>query len=180
MNRYAALLRGITPSNPAMRGEKLRGVFSGLGFESVGSVLGSGNIVFSSAESDCAALESQIQQGLSTELGIGGGTLIRTRGELQALIESDPFSGLTHSRETYLMVTFLKDADNPGLGAEPPPHLADQVKILGYDEQVRAILAVMDNSTPGTPNHMVWLDKTFGKQVTTRTWATVHKIFAKL
>ncbi len=163
-----------------MRGEKLRGVFTGLGFESVGSVLGSGNIVFSAEESDCAALESRIQHGLSGELGIGGGTLIRTRAELQVLIDSDPFAGMTHSRETYLMVTFLKNADNPGLGAEPPPHLAAQVKILGYDAQVRAILAVMDNSTPGTPNHMVWLDKTFGKEVTTRTWATVQKIVAKL
>ncbi|MQY23243.1 hypothetical protein NRB20_63700 [Nocardia sp. RB20] len=163
-----------------MRGEKLRGVFSGLGFESVGSVLGSGNVVFSSAESDCAALESKIQHGLSTELGIGGGTLIRTRAELRALIESDPFSGLTHSRETYLMVTFLKEANHPALGTEPPPALADQVKILGYDERIRAILAVMDNSVPGTPNHMAWLDRTFGKENTTRTWATVQKVFAKL
>ncbi len=163
-----------------MRGEKLRGVFTGLGFESVGSVLGSGNLVFSAEETDCAALESTIQRGLSSELGIGGGTLIRTRAEIQALIESDPFAGMTHSRETYLMVTFLKNADNPGLGAEPPADLAAQVKLRGYDAKVRALLTVMDNSTPGTPNHMVWLDKTFGKEVTTRTWATVQKIYAKL
>lgn len=168
------------PSNPNMRGEKLRGVFSGLGFEAVGSVLASGNLVFSSGETDCAALESRIQQALSSELGIGGGTLVRTRAEVQTLIESDPFAGLTHSRETYLMVTFLKQAGDPGLGA-PPPDLADQVRILGYDAQARAILAVMDNSTPGTPNHMAWLDRSLGKDnVTTRTWATVQKIFAKL
>ncbi len=35
MRRYAALLRGIAPSNPNMTNDKLRGVFEGLGLEGV-------------------------------------------------------------------------------------------------------------------------------------------------
>jgi len=167
------------PSNPNMRGEKLRGVFSGLGFTGVGSVLASGNIVFGSDQTDCAALESEIQQALNAELGIPGGTIIRSQAELQALVDSDPFPGLTHSRETYLMASFLKAVDNPGRQT-PPPQLAELVQIVRYDEPSRAVLAIMDNSSPGTPAHMAWLEKAYGKDITTRTWLTVHKILAKM
>ncbi|MBU3066484.1 DUF1697 domain-containing protein [Nocardia sp. NEAU-G5] len=178
-HRYVALLRGIMPSNPNMRGEKLRGVFSGLGFSDVGSALASGNIVFGSAETDCAALESEIQQALNAELGIAGGTIIRSKQQLQALVDSDPFPGLTHSRETYLMVSFLKSADNVGR-KQPPPELAELVRIVRYDQPARAVLAIMDNSSPSTPAHMAWLEKAYSKDITTRTWLTVHKILAKL
>uniref|UniRef100_UPI002454E791 DUF1697 domain-containing protein n=1 Tax=Nocardia wallacei TaxID=480035 RepID=UPI002454E791 len=138
MHRYAALLRGIMPSNPNMRNEKLRGVFEGLGFDAVGSVLSSGNIVFGSAESDAAALESRIQKALNAELGIGGGTILRGREELRALVDSDPFPGLTHGRGTYLTVTFLKDRTAAAPDALPA-ELAAAVRIVGYDEAAAAV-----------------------------------------
>ncbi|WP_280258649.1 DUF1697 domain-containing protein [Nocardia wallacei] len=179
MHRYAALLRGIMPSNPNMRNEKLRGVFEGLGFDAVGSVLSSGNIVFGSAESDAAALESRIQKALNAELGIGGGTILRGREELRALVDSDPFPGLTHGRGTYLTVTFLKDRTAAAPDALPA-ELAAAVRIVGYDEAAAAVHAVIDNTASTTPNHMAWLESVYGKDITTRTWLTVRKVLAKL
>jgi uncharacterized protein (DUF1697 family) len=181
MNRYAALLRGIMPSNPNMRGEKLRGVFEGLGFESVGSVLASGNIVFSAAETDAPALESRIQQALKAELGIAGGTLVRSSAELHALAVTDPFAGLAHSRGSYLTVTFVKLAA-PVAPPDPPAELGSRVRIAGFDSQIRAVYAIIDNAAAGsTPNLMAWLEKFYGKDnVTTRTWPTVTKVLAKL
>ncbi|MBB5911809.1 uncharacterized protein (DUF1697 family) [Nocardia transvalensis] len=180
MNRYAALLRGIMPSNPNMRNEKLRGVFEGLGFESVGSVLTSGNIVFGSTETDVPALESRIQQALSAELGIGGGTIIRSREELRALVDSDPFPGLTHGRGTYLTTTFLKDRTQGPPPGNLPPELDGVVRIVRYDQEAAALLAVIDNMSSSTPNHMAWLESVYGKDITTRTWLTVGKVLAKL
>ncbi|WP_280275558.1 DUF1697 domain-containing protein [Nocardia wallacei] len=179
MNRYAALLRGIMPSNPNMRNEKLRSVFEGLGFEAVGSVLSSGNVVFGSPESDAAALESRIQKALNAELGIGGGTILRSRAELRALVDSDPFPGLTHGRGTYLTVTFLKDRAAAAPDALPAG-LAPAVRIVGYDEAAAAVLAVIDNTASTTPDHMAWLETVYGKDITTRTWLTVQKVLAKL
>ncbi|AHH16779.1 DUF1697 domain-containing protein [Nocardia nova] len=179
MNRYAAWLRGIMPSNPNMRNEKLRAVFEGLGFEGVGSVLASGNIVFGSAETDTAAMESRIQEALRSELGIGGGTIIRSRGELQALVDSDPFPGLTHGRGTYLTTTFIKSRPDT-LPPEVPASLDAAVRIVGYDRTAAALLAVIDNSVAGTPNHMAWMETVYGKEITTRTWLTVQKVLAKL
>ena len=66
MHRYAALLRGIAPSRPNITNNKLRGVFEGLGYEHVASVLASGNIVFDSELSDVSALEHRIEGALTS------------------------------------------------------------------------------------------------------------------
>lgn len=179
MTRYVALLRGIAPSNPAMTNDKLRGVLEALGTERVSSVLASGNIVFSAPEQDVPALESRVQQALHDTLGIPGGTIVRSLAELRALLDSDPFPGLTHGRGTYLTATFLKD------GATPPTELPEDpdpaVQVVGFDPAARAFLAVTDNSTEGrTPEFMTWLDRTYGKDITTRTWLTVQRIVRRL
>lgn len=178
MTRYAALLRGIMPSNPNMSNEKLRGVFTGLGFESVASVLSSGNIVFATEQTSGAELEERIQQALNAELGIAGGTIIRDQAELRALLDRDPFAGYTHGRETYLTVTFFKDGAHSRV--EMPADTDPRTKVVGYDEQARAFLSIIDNSAPNTPNFMVWLERNYGKNITTRTWLTVQRIVKKM
>ena len=179
MNRYVALLRGIAPALPNNSNVQLRGVIEGLGHERVESVLASGNILFRSEQTDVPRLERTIQEALVADLGIGGGTIIRELGELQALIDSDPFPGLTHGRGSYLVATFLKDgAGSPAdLPADPDPRM----RLVRFDEPARAFLAVIDNSVPGkTPDFMRWLERTHGKDITTRTWLTVQRIATKL
>ncbi|WP_040797587.1 DUF1697 domain-containing protein [Nocardia higoensis] len=177
MRSYAALLRGIMPSNPNMRNEKLRGVFTDLGFEKVASVLSSGNVVFRVTDADPAELEDRIQRALTGQLGIAGGTLLRDYECLRELLDRDPFEGLVHERGSYLTVTFFKNA----IG-DPQPAIPDDplTRVIGYDEPSRALLTVIDNSTPKTPDFMAWLDKTYGKDITTRTWLTVQKVVKKM
>lgn len=177
MNRYAALLRGIMPTNPNMKNDKLRGVFEGLGFEKVATLLSSGNVVFGCADTDVPELEARIQEALNRELGIPGGTIIRSYEELRVLLDRDPFEGLTHERGSYLTVTFFKDPDPQ---VEHPELVDELTRIVGYDKPARAFLTVIDNSTPRTTNFMAWLDKTYGKDITTRTWLTIQKIVKKL
>ncbi|MEV6065465.1 DUF1697 domain-containing protein [Nocardia sp. NPDC052001] len=179
MTSYAAFLRGIMPANPNMKNEKLRAVFEGLGFTKVASLLSSGNIVFESPETDVPELESRIQAALQAELGIGGGTIIRSREQLRELVDSDPFTGLTHCRETYLTVTFVKDT-----AAGPPGALDDTtakaVRVLAFDKPAAAVLSVIDNTDPSTTNFMAWIEKSYGKEITTRTFLTVQKTLKKL
>ncbi|WP_433490661.1 DUF1697 domain-containing protein [Nocardia grenadensis] len=178
MTMYAALLRGIMPSNPNMSNEKLRGVFTGLGFDSVASVLSSGNIVFATEQTGVAELEDRIQVALSAELGIPGGTIIRTEAELRELLDRDPFAGFTHGRGTYLTATFFKKQGEtlPAMPADDDP----LTTIIGYDAAARVFLSVVDNSTPRTPNFMAWLDRAYGKDITTRTWLTVQRVIKKI
>lgn len=179
MTRYVALLRGIAPALPHNSNAELRAVHEGLGLRRVGSVLASGNIVFETDETDVPQLERRIQAALVDQLGIGGGTIIRSLEELRALLERDPFNGLTHGRGTYLVTTFLKDGELAP--TEIPDDPDPKVRVVGFDAPARAFLAVIDNSVPGkTPDFMTWLDRTYGKSITTRAWLTVQRIVRKL
>ncbi len=179
MFRYVALLRGIFPSGANMGNDKLRGVVEGLGFGRVASVLASGNIVFSSVEADASGLEERIETALTRQLGLASRTIVREAATLRALVDSDPFPGLTHGRGTYLTATFLKDAALPlgDLPGQPDP----LTRIVRYDPAARAVLAVTDNTVPGrTPEFMVWLERAHGTNITTRSWLTVQRILTKL
>ncbi|MEC3915222.1 DUF1697 domain-containing protein [Nocardia sp. CDC160] len=178
MHSYAAFLRGIMPSNPNMRSEKLRGVFEGLGFENVSTLLSSGNVVFQTKDTNVPALEAKIQKALNTELGIPGGTLIRTHTQLQNLVASDPFAGLTHCRETYLTVTFVRET--PKTLPTFPADDTNTVKIVRFDPEAAALLSIIDNTNPSTTNFMQVVEKTLGKDITTRTYLTVQKALKKM
>ncbi len=162
-----------------MTNDKLRGVFERLGFSKVASVLSSGNILFGSAAVDVPTLEQRIEEALTHDLGIDSRTIIRAHSELRALLDSGPFPGLTHGPDTYLTATFLKDAATaPDV---TPKHPDPRTQVVRYDRDARVVLAITDNSDPGkTPDFMSWLEKSYGRDITTRTWLTVQRIVKKL
>ncbi len=179
MHQYAALLRGISPSGTNMTNDKLRASVRAARVPRVDSVLASGNIVFRSSEADIPGLEHRIEDALASDLGVASRTIIRTHAELRALLDSDPFPGLTHGRGTYLTATFLKGAatDPDALAVHPE----SRTQVVRHDRAARAILAVTDNSDPGTtPDFMSWLEKVYGKDITTRSWLTVQRVVKKL
>jgi uncharacterized protein (DUF1697 family) len=179
MQRYVALLRGIAPSSRNMTNDKLRGVFEELGFAAVGSVLASGNITFRTSEADVPFLERRIEEALVSRLGVSSRTIIRECSELRELVDSEPFPGLTHQPQTYLTATFVKDAATvPDVW---PREAGQRTRVVRYDTVARAVLAVTDNSVPGDASgFMSWLEKTCGKDITTRSWLTVQRVVKKL
>jgi uncharacterized protein (DUF1697 family) len=155
MTTYVALLRGIMPMNPNMKGEKLKEVFEGLGFKNVHTVIASGNVVFSSAAKDAASLEAKIEKELPKKLGFNSATIIRSRAELEALTRKDPFKGIKDEKPNYLVVTFFKD-------------------------RRKELCTALDLGTNDAPQFMSKLERAHGKALTTRTWKTVNRILAKM
>jgi uncharacterized protein (DUF1697 family) len=177
MTKYVALIRGITPTNPNMSNEKLRGVLEGLGLSNVRSVISSGNILFESLEKNSAKLERMIEKAFNKQLGITGITIVRSREELQELVDHNPFKDSPHNSKTYLTVTFFRS--NPHLEFDLPyrPNGKAYEIIATYDH---VLCSVVDLTAAKTPDMMAWLERRFGKEITTRTWKTVERILAKL
>ena len=173
MTEYVALLRGLGPSNPNMRNEKLRGVFEKLGFANVKTVISSGNVVFESPSRSVRKLEGSIEKAIPEELGFKSTTIIRSRSQLQQLVDKNPFKGMEHSQKSSLNVTFLKHKTK--IDTEFSHKVDDRAyTVLGmYDG---AICSVMDLTSSKTPDLMLRLEKKFGKEITTRTWKTVERI----
>ncbi len=175
--KYAALLRGIAPMNPNMRNDRLRSVLEGLGFKNVQTVISSGNVLFESPSDDPRALESVIEEAWPTKLGFNSTTIVRSQDELQKLVDDDPFKGIDDTPTSRLNVTFLKKPVKTTL--KFPYHTEEKgYAVLGMIDQ--AVFTAIDLSGTKTPDVMAWLEKQFGKEITTRTWKTVHRILTKL
>ena len=173
MTRYVALLRGIAPTNPNMRNDKLRGVFETLGFENLQTVISSGNVLFESPSRSVKQLEERIERVIPQELGFKSTTIIRSKAQIQQLVGKNPFKGMEHSQKSSLNVTFLKKKTSIDIKF---PYKVDNrdYTLLGMFDG--AICSVIDLTSSKTPDLMVWLEKKFGKEITTRTWKTVERI----
>jgi len=168
--KYVAFLRGIGPSNPNMRGAKLKEAAESAGFKNVQTLLASGNVIFESNITDQAKIETKLEQTWPKLLGFNSKTIVRSQEQLKALVKVDPYKGAEHSnRKTYLLVTFFK--------SPPKPEPKDYYKVSGVNAQCN----VLDNSNLGTTDFMAKLDKQFGKDnITSRTWLTVQRVIKKM
>ena len=177
MKSYVALLRGIAPTNPNMRNDRLRGVFAELGFSNVRTVISSGNVLFETDSSAVRALETKVEEALPKRLGFTSTTIIRSRTEIQALVDQDPSGGVDHSSKTNLNVTFLKRKPRPTFRFPYQPEDRDYTILGMYG---RDVCSVIDLTSAKTPDLMRWMEKEFGKEVTTRTFDTVERILRRL
>ncbi len=171
MGEYVALLRGIGPGNPNMRGEKLREFFQGLGFSDVETVISSGNVVFKTPLRDVKALEDKIERAIPEKLGFRSTTIVRSREEITDLVEKDPFKGLQDTPTSRLQVTFLK-----------PPSKTTIESGAGYSVVKSFEMEIcfsVDLTSARTPDVMLKLEKSCGKEITTRSWKTVMRILGR-
>ena len=166
--RYAAFLRGVMPTNARMA--DLRACFEAAGFGDVKTVLGSGNVVFSAAEAAEAALERKAEAAMMKRLGRTFLTLIRPLDALRAHLEADPFAAFRLPAAAKRIVTFLR-----AVPAEAPPLPVEldgaQLLRLEHRDLFGAYLP-----GPRGPVFMTLISKTFGEEVTTRTWDTIKKV----
>ena len=170
------MLRGIMPANPNMRNEKLRGVFEELGFENVQTVISSGNVIFDSGSRAMKELEAQIEEGIQRRLGFFSTTFIRSHEQLRRFVDAKPFETFEDTPTSRLQVTFLKESPRTGLQF---PHRAEEgYTVLGIHDG--ELYSVVDLTGATTPYFMAWLEKQFGKEITTRTWKTVGRILSRM
>ena len=175
MKPYVALLRGIGPGNPNMRNDKLRAVFEDLGFSNVRTVISSGNVLFESSSSAKRAMEAKVEAAFPRQLGFTSTTIIRSKAQIQALVDRDPFRGVEHSDKTHLNVTFLKRPPSRPFPYRPASRGYTVLGLYG-----REVCSIVDLTGARTPDLMQWLEKEFGKEITTRTYKTVGRILRKL
>ena len=168
MRRYAAFLRGVGPMNAKM--PELKRAFEEAGFGEVRTVLGSGNVVFSAREASDSALERKAEAAMQKHLGRTFLTIIRSVDELQELLASDPFAKYRLPPAAKRIVTFLRQAPARVPAALPAQDGARILHLRGREAFTTYV------STPKGPVFMSLIEKTFGQDVTTRTWHTVKKV----
>ena len=168
MPRYAAFLRGVSPMNAKM--PELKRAFEAAGFTNVKTVLSSGNVVFDGRRASEATLQRSAEAAMTKRLGEAFLTIVRPIDTLREMLEADPYREFRLESAAKRIVTFLRDAPTASL-ALPIEQDGAQLLLLRGREVFSAYLP-----SPKGPVFMTLIERTFGKEVTTRTWDTVGKV----
>jgi len=169
MPAYAALLRGVMPFNCKM--PDLKRAFELAGFTDVRTVLGSGNVVFTARTASEAALGRKAEAAMKKEMGRSFPTIVRSIDDLRELLANDPYKKFRLATGSKRVVSFLRD--KPKAGLKVPIEVVG-ARILAFDG--REVFTVYVPGATKGPVFMQLIEKTFGKDVTTRTWETIQKI----
>jgi len=170
MPRYVAFLRGVSPMNAKM--PELKRTVESAGFTEVRTVLSSGNVVFTSRAMTEPRLEQKLEAAMTDGLGHAFYTIVRRVDELTAMLTEDPYATFELMPGAKRVVTFMR---TPHSARIELPIEFDGARILTVAE--REVFSAYVPSPRG-PAFMALIEKTFGKNVTTRTWDTVRKCAA--
>jgi uncharacterized protein (DUF1697 family) len=168
MPRYAALLRSVSPMNAKM--PELKECFEAAGFVDVKTILASGNVVFGARAASNTALERRAEAAMSARLGRAFLTIVRPLEALRALLDADPYGAFRLAPGSKRVVTFLRGSPEAGLSL---PIEVDGARILRVTGR-EAFSAYLPS--PRRLVFMTLIERTFGEEVTTRTWETVAKV----
>lgn len=169
--RFVAFLRGVSPLNAKM--SELKRCFESAGFTAVTTVLGSGNVIFDVASTSSSAIERRAEAAMQRELGRTFPVIVRTMSALQALLANDPYATFKLPPTAKRVVTFLRRPP-PGKIILPPELDGARLLAVSGCEVFTAY-----TPSPRGPVFMTLIEKTFGTDVTTRTWETIRKCTAR-
>jgi uncharacterized protein (DUF1697 family) len=156
------------PSNCKM--PALKAAFEAAGFTDVKTVLGSGNVVFDARSSSEQALQHRAEAAMHEHLGRAFPTIVRPVEHLRKILATDPYKSFKVSPQAKRIVSFVPRRPKAKIKL---PVEVDGARILAMKDR-EVFSAYLPN--PKGPVFMTLIEKTFGKDVTTRTWDTVAKV----
>jgi uncharacterized protein (DUF1697 family) len=154
------------PTNAKM--PALRRAFEAAGFSDVRTVIASGNVVFNATGSE-AAVTRKAEKAMEQTLGRVFPAFVRSVATLQELLDADPYAASKLPADAKRIVTFLRTA--PATRLKLPIVEGTMRMLATTGREVFSAYA----PHPKAPEFMIVIEKTLGKDVTTRTWATIQK-----
>lgn len=109
MPRYIAFLRAINVGGRTITMERLRSLFEAMKFADVATFIASGNVIFTTEESDTVALEARIAAHLQDALGYPVATFLRTDAQVRAIAEYACFPQADREDAASLNITLLAE-----------------------------------------------------------------------
>lgn len=112
MNTYIALLRGINVGgHKKVSMADLRALLSKHGFQDVKTYIQSGNVVFRSEVADNRNIASKISQAILDHFGFDVSIIIKTRDEIQLIMDDCPFPSEKKENSYFTMLDKMPEND---------------------------------------------------------------------
>lgn len=175
MITYIAFLRGVNVGGHTIKKEEFIEVFSSLGLENVRTFIASGNVLFESSETNEKLLEKKIEEALEKRFGYEVRTMLRTKEELQKMIEEKPFGSTVEDENKKLYVVIQSDKVPVPLSL-PLASEKEGYEVIRADKKETYVITY--RLANGRFGDLISLGKLFGKDIAIimRNWNTMVRI----
>lgn len=172
--RFVALLRGINVGgNNLIKMVDLRGSFAKMGFAEVETYIQSGNVVFSSKQTNKAKLTELIEKALSNAFGYQSRVVVISASELQRVVAQAP-KGFGSDMEQYRYdVLFVKEPLTAGEALAEVP-TTPGVDTAHAGDHAIYFRRLVSKATQSKLNKLV--QRPLYKNITIRNWNTTMKL----
>lgn len=186
MPSHVALLRGI---NVGGRNKvpmaQLRELVAGLGHADVATYIQSGNVVFSTAETDTAALATAFEEAIAAAFGVPARVVVLSREELARVARDNPYSDEPDPRAVHAVFLSAEPGSEVAAGVADARRRAEQ-KQPGTRDTAEVIGRAIFLHTPDGFGRSELAAQIAGGSRwkagdlvgTARNWATVTKLLA--
>ncbi len=175
MPDYICFLRAINVGGHTVRMEELRAMFLSLGCKDVETFIASGNVIFQ-AGGDPAKLEKKFETRLRSSLGYEVSVFLRTRAEVKAIAQYQPFPEPQVQSAAALNVALLSQPLPPGAGKAL---LALENGIDQFHAHGREVYWLCKEKQSGSTFSNAVFEKTLKIRSTFRGISTIRKLAAK-
>lgn len=177
-NRYVALLRGINVGgNNLIKMLDLRSSFANMGFTDVATYIQSGNVVFSSKQSNKAKLTKTIEKALSDAFSYESRVVVVSGSEMQRVIAQAPKGFGTDAVLYRYDVLFVREplTTSEAIVEVTAAPGVDTAHAGDHAIYFRRLVAKADQSTLAK-----LVQRASYKHITIRNWNTTMKLFGML
>ena len=174
MTAFVTLFRGINVGgNRVVKMSDLKALHEALGLEHVVTYIQSGNVVFTSDNTDATQLQRDIEQAFEEKFGFSVHVLVRSSSDLLKIIAKNPFQEQQSKESKWIAVTFL--ATSPDSAAQEALLNAytgpEEIFILGKE----AYIYYPDGIGRSKLTHS-FIEKKLKTVGTARNWNTILKL----
>jgi uncharacterized protein (DUF1697 family) len=165
MPAIVCFLRGVNVGgNKMIRMDALRELCVSLKLRDPRTCLQSGNVVFTTAESNLVRLARRIEEAIEKSVGFRPDVILRTADEMRAVVQRNPFAGRADVAPNKLVVVFLAAEAGKPPGITGP----EEVRISGREAYIHYF-----NGQGRSKLTLPVIEKALGARGTARNWNTV-------
>ena len=174
MATYISILRGINVSGQKLiKMDALKRMYESLNFEKVKTYIQSGNVVFSTCETNLKKLESQISSRLEKEFGEEVPVIVLKAETLENIIKNNPFANDGQKDTSNIYITFLADKQKE-IDKDSIENKKQEGEEIEYSEN--AIYLYCPNGYGRTKLNNNFLENKLKIKATTRNWKTTNEL----
>ena len=177
MNKYVAFLRAVNVGGHAVvTKDDLRAAFERAGGRGVRTFIQSGNVLFQASARDVAGVVRSAASRLKRVAGTEPEVIVRSIGQIEALIDGAPFRDFLSTPDIKLYVAFLsrQPTIKPMLPLISAKEALEVIQISDCDAFI--VSRPKGRGHFGFPN--TFIEKQLGVSATSRNWSTVIRIAA--